>query len=730
MKTNLAISQQSNVVSVTVPKARKVLQVWFSAGEIADLAKRSGLKSLPQSRSGIVNMIEQNDWDSVPDLVRKRRGKGGGNEYHISLLADDLQSYVQGQVLKDIEVADRQSHQALEERRQKDLATTDLTGRQRQVMEARAAILGVVDQLQNELGLSRRQAVIRFLKTIHSEHQMADTISVGNDRAKRTCSVSKATLYNWYKLRDEIGIAALAPKLTRKPSDLPEWFDGFLAFYARPQKPAAARALRKYAKSLPDPSKAPNYDQVQRALKKLDMSIESGGTIARHRGREGRLALKARMAYVTRSTAGMLPTYVYTADGQTFDAEVAHPIHGQAFRPEITSILDVATRKCVGFSVGLSENTIVVMDALRIACEAHGIPAIFYVDRGPGYKNNAVDNEVTGFAARLGITKMHALPRNAQAKGMIERFNGTVLVPLAKEFPTYIGADMDREAGQKVHKITRKEIREFGISKTLPSFADFMQAMRDEIDDYNNRPHSGIDGSTPNEAWNAHVIDGFEPVEVTQAESDDLFRPYVRRKTNRAQLNFLKNDYFHIDLEAYHGREVLVGYDIHDGQHVWVREISADKNGDEVPGRLICIAKFAGNTERYIPQSYQNAANEKRHKQRKNRLEKHMQEVDLELSPIMQIEQNSAPEFTMATGPELVIDNVETEPVKPVQASTKLRFSSDEDLALWALENPTELSSNQVRVLRDCLISKTALDLLKMSGVDTERLRTVLRAFA
>ena len=64
-------------------------------------------------------------------------------------------------------------------------------------------------------------------------------------------------------------------------------------------------------------------------------------------------------------------------------------------------------------------------------------------------------------------TSMDLLPSHrGQAKGIIERFNGTVLVPLAKEFPSYIGADMHREAGQKVHKITRKEIREFGISNT------------------------------------------------------------------------------------------------------------------------------------------------------------------------------------------------------------------------------------------------------------------------
>ena len=706
---------------------------WWTAQEIADLSKRSGLKAMPFSKMGVANFIKRHEWNSIPNQSRPRTGVvGGGTEYHFSLLPEVLVNFLQSEAFKAQSKITARDNTALEETRKRDLATVHLTARQSQVMRARASILNAIERMEIDLGQTRRKAIGSFIDAASSfeDHPLADVIAIANDRSTRRCKVSRRTLYNWFAKRETDGIAGLVPELTRTVADLPAWFDGFLAFYARPQKPAAARALRNYAKSLPDPSTAPNYDQVQRALKKLDMSIEAGGTIARHRGREGRLALKARMAFVTRSTADMLPTFVYTADGQKFDAEIAHPKTGKPHRPEITSILDVATRKCVGFSVGLSENTIVVMDALRVACERHGIPAIFYVDRGPGYKNDAVDNEVTGFCARLGITKMHALPQNAQAKGIIERFNGTVLVPLAKEFPSYIGADMDREAGQKIHKITRKEIKEFGISKTLPSFEYFMQAMAKEIDDYNNLPHSALNGLSPNEAWNAHVIDGFEPVEVTQAESDDLFRPYVRRKTNRALVEYLKNDYFHIDLEAYHGREVFVGYDIHDGHHVWVREISIDKNGDEAMGKLICIAEFAGNTVRYIPQTHQNAANEKRHKQRKNRLEKHMQEVDLELSPIMQIEQNSAPEFTMPTGPELVIDNVETETVKPVQASTKLRFSSDEDLALWALENPTELSSNQVRVLRDCLISKTALDLLKMSGVDTERLRSVLRTFA
>ena len=73
-------------------------------------------------------------------------------------------------------------------------------------------------------------------------------------------------------------------------------------------------------------------------------------------------------------------------------------------------MLDVVTRKIVGWSVGLAENTVVVAEALRRACESHGIPAIFYSDRGPGYRNRQIDHATLGLCARLGITTTHSLP--------------------------------------------------------------------------------------------------------------------------------------------------------------------------------------------------------------------------------------------------------------------------------------------------------------------------------
>lgn len=65
----------------------------------------------------------------------------------------------------------------------------------------------------------------------------------------------------------------------------------------------------------------------------------------RHAGRMGPRALKSLRAYVARDTMALWPMAVYVADGHCFDAEVRHPRHNRPFRPEITTVLDVHTRR-------------------------------------------------------------------------------------------------------------------------------------------------------------------------------------------------------------------------------------------------------------------------------------------------------------------------------------------------------------------------------------------------
>ncbi|NRF12140.1 Mu transposase C-terminal domain-containing protein [Agrobacterium pusense] len=706
---------------------------YYSAQEIADAGIRLKLKALPHSKRRVQDHINREGWNASP-LCRERQGRegGGGYEYHISLLPEVLQAALHGERNRELVLVSQQAKKTQEIARREKLSTANLSARQRDVMNARSAVLSAIDMHQISNGMSQRQAIQSFLADPAAVEISETILRVANDRANKA-SVSRATLYDWFKLRDTVGVGALAPLPTKEKQDVPSWFWQFLRFYAQPQKPCLTDALEQFKTALPAHIMPPNYDQVRRLMARL-------GNVEKHRGREGSLTLKSRMAYTLRSTDDLLPGCVYTADGKTFDAEIAHPIHGQPFRPEITSIVDVATRRCVGFSFGLAENTIGVVDALRYACEQNGIPAIFYVDRGPGFKNDVLDNQLTGVTERLGITKLHSLPQNSQARGIIERFNGSVWNPLSKEFETYIGEDMDRQARQRSFKATRKDIKLFGSSSRLPSWQEFLTACVNAVASYNAKPHSSLPGKmSPDQYWEYHVSTGFEIVPVLEHEKNDLFRPYVKRKVSRSMVEWLTNTYFNLALEEFHGEYVLVGYDIHDASKVWVREIDR-KSGEELMGRLICVAIFAGNEERYIPLTMERAAMEKRANARARRLKDHLAEVEAELSPgsfidasiqtfMPIIDHEPAP---VPTGPVLVTSDGETVPAATgaVEATRTQTFATDEALAAWALENPEKITARQADVLRRCLQQQVARELFRMSGIDVEALRNVLRAVA
>lgn len=614
-------------------------------------------------------------------------------------------------------------------------------------VKARIEIISKLDKLMKSSPADRAiQQTVRFFNDNPSSAELV-AAALGDSLGP---VLSRAVIYRWIKDHKE-GVSALAPKASRDTHSFPHWFGVFMSYYARPQAPTITAALDdlRYKARLND---LPSYDQVRRCLAKLD---KHHGTQARHRGREGAQALKARHAYVVRDTSGLMPTSVYTADGKLFDAEVQHPIHGRPFRPEITAVLDVYTRKCVGWSVGLAENAKDVRDALRDACMENGIPAVFYVDRGPGFKNDALDNQLTGFCARLGITKMHSLPYNSQARGIIERFNGSALNPLAKEFDSYIGADMDREARQKAFKTSRKELKEIGATALLPTWQEFMAALAEWIIDYNRSEHDGLtyrDRSgrkhkiTPNDLWQKATDSGFEAVTVLPDEADDLFRPMVRRKTHRGMVEFMTNSYFDMALEPYDGLYVLVGYDVHDASRVWVREI--DHTGDEeLPGRLIAVAAFEGNKERYIPFSFEQAATEKRAAARLRRLDVHRDEVEAEANPHRFLTQSAnptiSPSLSIVSPPPVTIDAVAeadttpasqrrpatATPSEPTVSSNGNRppLGDDHLFAAWCSANQKAMTEKDRAHLQSMLRSKRAREFLRVHDHDLDALEKLTR---
>lgn len=746
-------------------------QEFFTARELAEIAATRGIVSFPMTERGVRSYVERDGWNDLSrSLVRWRKGEGRpSREYHWSILPALMQLAITADETRTTLIDAQALEKVAALRQVAAIRAARASSRAHEVEMARGEVLISIEGYAISCGQSRAWGIARFLeaqKLAAARQEARDRIgrgefltppdaailtqpdllsdptrfdlrfarlAVANDR--KGAILSRSTIYGWFKARDTGGIAALSPVPPREAEPIPHAFMEFMKFYAMPSKPTIAAAHAEYiqAASARDGIRHEpiSLGQATRILRRRLNNIE------KHVGREGILTLKSRLAYVQRSTDGMWPTTIYTADGKTFDAEVADPVSRNPMKPEITSILDVATRKCVGFAVSRKENVIAVTEGLRRACISHGIPAIFYTDRGPGYRNKTFDGrdgvDLGGLMARLGITKMHALPYNSQGKGIIERFNA-VWNDLARTLPTYLDQEMDKEASSKVHKLTRSEIAQFGSSRILPVWDEFLAMCEATVAAYNDRPHSGLPSfedpatgqrrsMTPNEAWAAHVADGFEPVPVSAGEADDLFRPYEVRTVRRALVEWNTNSYYHDDLEKYHETRVAVGYDLHQADRVWVREIDEESG---LPGSLICVAVFGGNSQRYVPLSFQRAAEEGRVRAQLRRIGKRAEAIQDQLrAPLLE----HSPQVVMPdlkAAPEPIPVRTVQEDAPPATAA----ITSDADLAKLCLADPGQLTQGRAHVLREVMSRRNGRELLRISGVDLDELDALLRSAA
>lgn len=683
---------------------------WRSAAAWAAEAKALKIDRdvLPHTRQGLNKMAERLTWP------RRQDQKTRAWEYPLSALPQAFQNAVTRRAVA-------LSPAALPPAPCRPAAAA-LKDWQRQSEEARLILLAEVDRLQLDLGVSARKAILALVLMAAAGElpaPLAAAVPLANMRrgenGERT--LSYRTLYRWLGDRKAGRLAPIAAEEV----PIPAWADTFLALYSRPTKPDITEVL---ADLWPAEQDKPSYGQVRRFLAKLD-------TISRHAGRMGPRALKAMRTYRARDVSELWPGCVFIGDGHTHKKEVAHPIHGQPFRPEITSFLDVYTRKWVGWSSALAENTWAVADALLHAVSTTTACDILYYDNGSGAKNKAWDDDVTGLAARLGMTKMHSAPWSSQSRGIIERFHRTVLHRVARRGETYVGSRMDEEARRKAYKITRKDIKASGTSRLLPSWAEFIAEIDAEMVRYNDTPHGGLPKirdpltgakrhQTPNESWAAAIAEGWTPDPLTVDEARQMFRPRVERTTRRALVEWIGNEYYAPELEALHGKRVVIAYDLHDATRisVYLRD-----------GRYVTEAIWNGHQSSYVPVSFAEKAREQRVEGKLKRLERHADVARAELTPQLVIDHQPievlTPDVIAVAEAEFARlerhqDVLAAEPV-PYAASEdgeRPKFLDDESWARWVLENPDKALPADRTELRHRLRNRSFCMFLEMQGLD------------
>jgi putative transposase len=594
-----------------------VVKQYYSASELASMH----LPGLPGSSVGIRNKAEREGW-----LFVEEKGIGGTRREYAP--PSEVAEAIKAKAAREVVALVPAKRLALKPEDQLPLIVTESQGLQ---LDARKGVLLALETLMNRSGYPMKKAarvLIEMARKGEAGEQMVGMLKKARDGRGRPSPDGLPSERSVLRFAEYERAGMLAPKKREADMSVPAWAKAFLEHYQRPEKPTVEHAYREFCKALDDKAQAPSIWQVRRFLGKV-------GNVTLQLGRMGDREIKSLKGFVRRDFASLLPGDIYSADGHTFDAEVQHPMHGRPFRPEITSVVDIATRKTVGWSVGLAESAFAVLDALRAAVLTGGIPAVFYVDNGSGYKNELMTDTGTGLLARLGIEMINSLPYNSQARGVIEKLHQTIWVNAAKELPGFIGRDMDRQAKQAIFKLSRKALANAAgeaVAMPLMAWDRFVAFCEEKVAEYNNRPHRSLPKvtdpengrrrhMTPNEAWARAEAAGVAAHLVTDDEARPLFRPQVLRTVRRCEIELFGNKYFARQLEEFHTEQLRVGYDIHDPALVWVY--------DEA-GRFICNAELDGNKRDYMPMSVIERARDKREAGRERRLENKLVEVRLE----------------------------------------------------------------------------------------------------
>lgn len=496
--------------------------------------------------------------------------------------------------------------------------------------------------------------------------------ATGNTESAQASRLSK--LYALYREGCTAGDAGLflIPGRREKEGHKPEDVAAFLRHFCRPSRPTVATAWRS-ARAWYEAQgfRYPSYSVFVRLENELPVTLK-------YRCRMTGAEWRALKPYVDRDVSMFKANDIWVGDGHTFKARVQSPIHGQAFRPEITVIIDWVSRMIVGWSVALSESTIAVSDAFRHAqLTTRAKPLIYYSDNGSGQTGKSIDCPIHGTLARQGIAHETGIPGNPQGRGIIERLWQTTTIPLAETYPTVLTKGADRDSIRIVGQILAKAERRGETSRLLPSWNQFMGDLDDAIQAYNNEhKHRDLGGLTPAQAYAAKLDPDSIAFGPADTEIHELWMPEVKRTPSRCVFSLFNNKYFRRALqdELAEGEEVRVRFDIHNADKVWLFRMDGTPIGEAI---------WDGNKQAAFPVPFVEAKRRERAAGIKARAQREINRADAELTQTLTAPEFDIP-FEIPTPAEPTVDVdalLFAEPQAPADEPKQIEVEVEEEAA-------------------------------------------------
>lgn len=446
-------------------------QEWFSQAELAKLK----LPGLPGTTQGVRDLALREGWAAMTDddgdaLSRPRRARGGGVEYHLSLLPDAARAKLMQQAAEPVTAvrADRESAWLRYDR---------LPASMKAEAKRRLEIIQRVETLMRG-GLLKSRAVDEVVAQARREARAGGEVE--------TFSVS--TLNGWFAriagVQAADRLAYLAPNYTGRSAVKAvdaELMDLYKADFLRPSQPTHASC----------------YGRLTRIAEQRGLTLPSPKTLQRRvdaevarplqllaRGREGEF--EHSFPHMTRSREALAPMQVVNLDGHLWDNLVIWP-DGTKGRAQMLGVQDIATGKMLGVRFDKTLNQHLVRLALSDVFRDFGLPECVIMDNGrenaaasiSGGQSScwrwAQEEAPDGLLKNLGIIGHFAKPYWGQAKP-IERAFRNLAGEVAKH-PAFEGSYTGRNTVEKPSNHG---------SRYIP-IADFERIVRAEIEVQNAR---------------------------------------------------------------------------------------------------------------------------------------------------------------------------------------------------------------------------------------------------
>lgn len=347
----------------------------FSAEELTNMQ----LPMLPKTRQAIEIKAKNDGWQF--QFVKSNGRNGQKKLFLLSGMPQEVQEAIKEQQIANMlkeskpaplpSTAKKKNPVVRKQLKQMGLQIDDtvngLTEKQRDIAHARMSIIVEVNKMMDIGGMALKPAAQYVIHQINSglvtEH-LLHMVEIANARSSKKRTVGLSSLMAWSKAFNAAKsanerLAVLAPMPTKKEIPLvaySNWLPDFLNHWAKKSSPTLAYAYRKFVEQWEKDGKSidelPTIDVVRGVYQKMPI-------VMRERGRVTGSEYKALLPFVRRDWLALNPNDVWIGDGHSFKAKVAHPEHGQPFKPEVTVIID-GCRYVVGFSFSLSESTIAV----------------------------------------------------------------------------------------------------------------------------------------------------------------------------------------------------------------------------------------------------------------------------------------------------------------------------------------------------------------------------------